>query len=458
MAAVGVAGELRRDVADTFLFRHEAVTVLVDEDAALAGEVPPTAVRTVTTVDAHAAGVRSNVLHMGERDADVTHRDPERRTVVGGAADRDTLAGNGGNPEVQRLSRTRDAARGEHDTAVHLHFVGLAGVDVLCLDTDDLILLRVEVDLGKRSHGVDLDLALFDLLHEHIDVILTLVAFLTDGAQVAVAGVGFEVMRSEAVVFEPVKGFAGMLRKEFDGFAQRHVGTVVHDVVRKCLPAVLGAFALLDGRTVGGEKAAAHTRRAVVGRHGLIEHDDLTPQIVSLASSHQTGAARTENSNVHGHRPLRGKLLIDGSGKSRESSGSSGAAGSGGNKTAAGNHLIGHDLFSLELNILKGVAVLAHEAALTVHAVAFGAVHATHMGIMRVGVHVLRGLRELRIRHVAGQALGLFRSLRGHGLMAGRTLQGSMGTVGRTGGERRCGERKERSGGSGSHQGGKSHF
>ena len=57
VAAVGIAGKLRRDVTDAFAFCNEARTVLVDQDAALTGDEPPAAVGAAAAVDDNAAGV-----------------------------------------------------------------------------------------------------------------------------------------------------------------------------------------------------------------------------------------------------------------------------------------------------------------------------------------------------------------------------------------------------------------
>ena len=71
MAAVRLRSQGRSNVADTFFFCNEALTVLVDQDTAVIGDEPPAAVRAVTSVDNDTAGIRSDVLHVRQRNADV---------------------------------------------------------------------------------------------------------------------------------------------------------------------------------------------------------------------------------------------------------------------------------------------------------------------------------------------------------------------------------------------------
>ena len=362
-----------------------------------------------------------------------TARQAKRRAVVRGAADLDALPGNGRNPEVEGLRSAGDAA-GRHDhAALRADADLLAGVDVRRFDSGHRVLLLVEEDAGERSAFVDADLAVLDFLHEDIDVVLALVAFLANRAQVAVARVLLEVVRGEAVVLKPVEGFAGILREELDRFLEGHVGAVVHDVVGEFLPGVVSLLALLDRGTVGRVEAAAHAGGGLVGAVGLVEDDDGALLVVDLAGGHQAGAAGAADNDVNREIPFRGSGgVLAGSGKGRSGSGSGAGCGSSREEVTAGERSVRHFLFSLELAVSDRVAIAADVVALRVHGVALGAFEAAHVGV--VGIELLSRLggqlRELLVGAVALEAglLGGSGGLRLPGV-AGLALEARVGAV-----------------------------
>ena len=83
------------------------------------------------------------------------------------------------------------------------------------------------------------NLARFDFFFEHVNVIAPFEGILSMRANIRVARIRLQMMGSKAVVLEPVKGFARMLRKPVDGFLQGHVFAVGDDVVGKGFPVVL---------------------------------------------------------------------------------------------------------------------------------------------------------------------------------------------------------------------------
>ncbi len=437
--------EMRGDVADAFLFRDETLAVRVDQDAAVIGEVPEAAVRTIAAACHNAARVRCNILHVGKGHADVAHGNAHGRAVVSRAADRDTLAGNGRNPEVEGLRGAGDAAGGENHALAGTDIDLFAGVKARGFNAGDDVLLRIKIDAGKRGAGIDFDLAGIGFLHEDVNIVLALIGFLTDGAQVAVTGVLFQVMRSKAVVFEPVEGFAGVLGKEFHRFLERHIAAVVHDVVSEFLPGVLGVFALLDRGAISREEAAAHAGGGVIRAVALVDYNDRALLIDDLAGSHEACAAGTGDNYVNRDIPLGGSGRRGRGSESRSRGSSTGSGSSRAEEMTAGKRL-GHDLFSLELAVSDCMAVAADEVALLMHGVACGAFHAAHMGIMRIELFARLGslLGKLFIGAVALQAGLLGRSSRG-GLtgVAGFALEAGVGAVG-TGskGCRRCKKRR----------------
>ena len=434
VVAARVAREVRRDVADAFVFRDEALTVLINQNAARLREVPEAAVGSPASRGHNAAGVGRDVLHVGDRRSDITHGDTHRGAVVRGAANRDALASHGRNPEVERLRGAGDAA-GRHDDALkRADVVLLTRIEVRRLNTEHFILLRVEVDLRERRAFVDLDLAVRDLLRQHVDVVFALIAVLTHSAEIAVARILFEVMLRETMVLEPVKGFAGMLREEFHRFFKRHIAAVIHDVVREFLPGVLRVLTLLDRGAVGGEEAAAHAGRGVVGAVGLIENDDLPLLVIDLAGSHEASAAGTKDDHVNGLIPmLRSGSGLRRGGKRRGGCGGSAGSGRGLQEITAGQNRR-HGLLPLELTIGNRVAVAADVVTRGVHRMALRALNAAHMGVMRVELFArLRGLlRESFVRTVALEA-GLLRrgGLLGLPGVAGFALHAGMGPVDR---------------------------
>ena len=343
VAAVRVVGEVRRDVADAFLFRHEALAVLVDEDAALVGDEPPAAVRAVAAAGDDAAGIRGDVLHVGERNADVAHGGEHGGAVVVRAADYDALAGDGRNPAVKRLGRARDAARGHDDAEA-----GAAVDDLVvaaALDADNAVGLFIKPE-ARDGHGVmDLDFAFGELLHEAFDVVAPLEGILTMGAAMRVAGVVFKMMSGKTVLGKPVEGFAGVLGEGVDRFLEAHVVAVGHDVFCKGLPAVLdGRVGLLELGAVGGEEAAAEIGGSMERGEAGVEDFDLLACVDNLAGGHHAGAAAAENDDIGFHVPLGGHAGGGGGGgKGRSGGACSGGGGGGAEKMAAGKHLFSHD-------------------------------------------------------------------------------------------------------------------
>lgn len=290
-----------------------------------------------------AAGIGGDVLHVRERNADVAHGGEHGGAVVVRAADHDALAGDGRNPAVKRFGRAGDAAGGHDDAEAGAAVDDL--VAAAALNADHAVVLFIEPEARDGHRVVDLDLALGELLDEAFDVVAALEGFLAVGAAVGVAGVVFKVVSGEAVVGEPVEGFAGVLGEGVDRFLEAHVVAVGHDVFGEGFPAVLDRrIGLLELGAVGREEAAAEVRGGMERGEAGVEDFDLLAGVDHLAGGHHAGAAAAEDDDIGFHVPLGGHGGAGGGGgEGRRSGARSGGGGGGAEEMAAGKHLFSHD-------------------------------------------------------------------------------------------------------------------
>ena len=174
---------------------------------------------------------------MRERRAHITNGDHHGRAVIAFAADGNAFARHRRHPAVQGFRRTGNAAGSHHDA----HFG--SAVDELAvtaaLNADHAVGSFIKVHFDDRHAVMHFNLARFDFFFEHVNVIAPFEGILTMRANIRVARIRLKMMGSKAVVFEPVKGFARMLREAVDGFLQGHVFAVGDDVVGKGFPVVL---------------------------------------------------------------------------------------------------------------------------------------------------------------------------------------------------------------------------
>ena len=277
--------------------------------------------------------------------------------VVRGTADHDALAGDVRHPLIERFGRAGDASRG-HDDA-HLGAAGDLVLAFAAFDADDAV-LRLVIEEALHAHAVvDLELALFELLHKHFDVVAALEGFLTHAAVVRVTGIGFDVVLGETAFGEPVESFARVLGEGVDRFLQAHVVAVGDDVLREGFPGVLDrGIGLLHLRAVGGEKTAAEVRRGVEGALALVEDFDFGARVVRLAGGHHAGAAATEDDDVGFHIPLfRESGLRARVGEARKGSGGGSGRNRGAEEVTTGQIGFRHDHspFILMLNVWQSL-------------------------------------------------------------------------------------------------------
>ena len=206
---------------------------------------------------------------------------------------------------------------------------------------------------------MNLELALFELLDEHFDVIAALEGFLTHAAVVGVTGIGFDVVLGKTALGKPVEGFARVLGEGVDRFLEAHVVAVGDDVLREGFPGVLdGGIGLLHLRAVGCEKTAAEVGRGVEGALALVEDFHLGARVVRLAGGHHAGSAAAEDDDVGFHVPffresgLRARMR-----KTREGSGGGSGRNRGAEEVTTGQIGFRHDHspFILMLNVWQSL-------------------------------------------------------------------------------------------------------